>query len=91
MTLWVAWIAGTYLGAAFGAQVPAGGVLDFVIPLIFLGLLVPAMQDRAALAAALASGAVVILARDLPLRLGLVVAALAGIAAGLLAEGRAER
>lgn len=90
-TLWLAWIGGTYVGSTFGALVPAGGVLDFVIPLIFLGLLVPAVEDRASLAAALTSGAVMVLARDLPLRLGLVAAALAGIGAGLLAEGRADR
>ncbi|HRE14837.1 MAG TPA: branched-chain amino acid ABC transporter permease, partial [Usitatibacteraceae bacterium] len=73
------------------AQVPAAWSLDFVVTLSFLALLVPAIRSRADLAAATVAGAVVLLAAGLPYRLALVVASLAGIAAGVLVEWRHRR
>ena len=89
--IWVSWVAGTLLGAVFGAVLEPGGGLDFVIPLIFISLLVPALRDRPAVAAAVTSGTVTLLAYRLPLNLGLLAATLAGIAAGLAAERGRQR
>ncbi|MEX2541717.1 MAG: AzlC family ABC transporter permease [Trueperaceae bacterium] len=86
--LLLAWNGGTIIGAALGAQVPAGWSLDFAIPLTFLALLLPAIRDRPAAVAAAAGGATAFLGLGLPYNLGLIVAALVGIAAGLLAERR---
>ncbi len=86
LTLWSAWQASTVLGVVLGAQVPASWSLDFTLALTFIGLVVPALRDRPAIAAALVAGAVAVLAAGLPLGLGLIVAAAAGIAAGLVAQ-----
>ena len=53
-------------------------------------ILVPALRTRADLAAAIVAGAVALVAAGLPYRLSLVVASLAGIAAGVAVE-RAHR
>ncbi len=91
VTLWITWQASVAAGALAGAQVPAAWSLDFVVTLSFLALLVPAIRSRADLAAATVAGAVVLLAAGLPYRLALVVASLAGIAAGVLVEWRHRR
>jgi hypothetical protein len=49
---------------------------------------VPLLRDWAMIGAAIAAGIVVIAAQGLPLRLGLIAAALTGIAVGLLLESR---
>jgi hypothetical protein len=67
---------------------PAALSLEFVIPLAFIALAVPLLVDRPAIVAACASLAVFALARGLPSGLGLLAAAAAGIAAGLIAEPR---
>jgi predicted branched-subunit amino acid permease len=57
--------------------------------LTFIALVVPALQDRASLAAALVAGVVAVLALDMPLRLGLITATIIGIGVGLWLEARA--
>jgi predicted branched-subunit amino acid permease len=90
LTLYVVWQAAVIAGAVLGAQVPAAWSLDFVVTLSFLALLVPALRTRADLAAAVVAGAVVLAAAGLPYKLSLVVASLAGVAAGVAME-RAHR
>ena len=86
LTLWIMWQASTAVGIFLGGQVPASWSLDFSLALTFIGILVPALHDRAAVAAAGVAGVTAVLAAGLPLQLGLIVAALAGIAAGLMVE-----
>ena len=52
----------------------------------FIAIVVPGMRNRPALAAAAVAGVVSILAFGLEFKLGLIVAAIAGIVAGGLAE-----
>ena len=85
-TLYAAWQASVVLGVAAGAQVPASWSLDFAVTLTFIALLVPAVRTRADLAAAIVAAAVALAAAGLPYRLALVVAAIAGIAAGMALE-----
>jgi len=91
LTLWIAWQAATAIGAYLGGSVPHTWSLDFAIPLMFMGLLVPGLRDRPNVIAALTGGTIATLAANLPLHLGIVVAALAGIAAGVIAERRWPR
>ena len=91
ITLWAFWQASVVAGAVLGAQVPAAWSLDFVVTLSFLVLLVPAVRTRADIAAAVVAGVAVLLAAGLPYRLALVVASLAGIAAGVAVEWRHRR
>lgn len=86
MVLWTTWQTSTAVGIYLGARVPAAWGLDFTLALTFIGLLVPALTDRASRAAALTAGVVAVLAWSLPLKLGLILAAVAGILAGVLTE-----
>ena len=88
LTLWSSWQVSTAIGIFIGAQIPASWPLDFVLPLTFIALVVPAIKDRAALAAALVAGLIGLLAANLPYKTGLLAAALIGIVTGLVLEGR---
>lgn len=88
VTLWSSWNLATLAGLLIGAKIPASWSLDFAATLTFIALVVPLLADRASVLAALAAGTVAVLALGAPLKLGLVAAAAAGIAAGLLAERR---
>jgi predicted branched-subunit amino acid permease len=90
-TLYVTWQSAVILGAIAGAAVPASWSLDFAVVLSFIALLVPAVRTRADLAAAIVAGAVALAAAGLPYRLALVVASVAGIAAGMGVELGRER
>jgi 4-azaleucine resistance transporter AzlC len=82
--LWVAWQAATIVGVAVGASVPGGWQLEFAVPLVFLAVLLPAVTDRATTVAAVVGGATAVLANGLPYNLGLITAAVVGIAAGVV-------
>jgi predicted branched-subunit amino acid permease len=89
-TLWVTWQAAVAIGALAGTAVPASWSLDFAVVLSFIALLVPAVRSRADLAAAIAAAAVALIVAGLPYRLSLVVASIAGIAAGMALQLRKE-
>jgi uncharacterized membrane protein len=72
-----------------GAAIPAGWSLDFSIALTFMALLVLSVHRRSEAGAALVAAVVVLPALVLPHKLGLLVAAAVGIAAGLAAPLRA--
>ena len=88
ITLWSTWQVSTAVGIFLGAQVPAGWSLDFTLALTFIALVVPALKDRPSIAAAFSAGIVAVLAFGWPYKLGLILAALVGIIAGLWAETR---
>lgn len=88
VTLWVAWQCSTAAGLFFGAGVPQRWSLDFTLALTFIALVVPALDDAASIAAAIAAGALAVLAFGLPYQLGLVLAAMAGIGVGMAVEWR---
>jgi predicted branched-subunit amino acid permease len=81
--IWLAWQAAVLAGVVIGAGVPASWRLEFAAPLAFIGMTVPFLRDRAMIAAALAAGLTVVATHGLPLRLNVLVAAIAGISAGL--------
>jgi 4-azaleucine resistance transporter AzlC len=85
-TLWACWQASTAVGVFLGARVPESWSLDFTLPLTFIALVCPGLRDRPAAAAALSAGVLAVLAFGLPYKLGLLAAALGGIAVGLVVE-----
>ena len=89
--LWTTWQASNMAGYWLGNVLPTAWQLDFIVPLCFLGLLVPALEDGPTRAAALAAAVAVVALDALPMRLSLICAGLIGIAAGLLAESRRPR
>lgn len=88
VALWVTWQITTTSGMLLGAAVPASWSLEFAIPLTFMALLVLAVKDRPQLIAAATGGLVAVATVGLAYNLGLILGALAGVAAGLLAERR---
>ena len=88
LILWTGWQISTAVGIFLGAQIPAGWSLDFIGRLVFIALLVPMLNDRPGWLAALTGGIVSVLAYGLPYKLGMLLAALLGIAVGLWNEGK---
>lgn len=86
LALWGTWQASTAVGVFMGAQVPESWSLDFTLPLTFIALVIPALRDRPAIAAALSAGLAALAAYALPFKLGLVLAALVGVGTGMLLE-----
>jgi predicted branched-subunit amino acid permease len=89
--IWLIWIISAIAGALLGTLVPESWGLDFAFPLSFMALMFAALKDRPAVVAAVVGGTSAILARGLPYNLGLVLAALLGIGAGVLAETLTEQ
>jgi 4-azaleucine resistance transporter AzlC len=87
LALWTCWQISTALGIFIGARIPAEWPLGFVLPLTFIALVVPALKDRASVAAAVLAGVVGLLTTSLPFKTGLLIAAFTGILAGLGIEG----
>jgi 4-azaleucine resistance transporter AzlC len=88
IALWTCWQISTAVGIFLGALIPAEWPLSFMLPLTFIALVVPALDDRASTIAAVVAAAVGLVAAGLPFKTGLLIAAFAGIAAGMLAEKR---
>ena len=86
LTLWTVWQISTAVGIFLGAEVPGSWSLDFTLALTFIGIVVPNLKDRPVTAAALSAGGVALLAYGLPYKLGLMAAALTGIAVGVVLE-----
>jgi 4-azaleucine resistance transporter AzlC len=82
LSLWVTWQAATAVGVFAGGQIPASWSLDFTIALTFLALSIPSIRDRSTATAAAVGGISAVLLRGMPFQLGLVTAALLGIAVG---------
>ena len=91
VVLYASWQLAVLAGIVAGARVPAAWSLDFAVTLTFIALLVPVVRTRADLAAALVAAGVALWAAGLPYRLALVVASIAGIAAGLALERLHQR
>ncbi|TJZ73226.1 AzlC family ABC transporter permease [Chitiniphilus eburneus] len=84
---WITWtLAGVLLGHAIPGMADWG--LEFAMVATFVGIVVPLLKGRSQLGAALAAGTVAVAADGLPYKLGLMLAALSGIAAGLTLERR---
>ena len=84
--LWATWQVTTSLGILAGAAVPESWSLDFALPLTFLALLMPALNDRPALAAACVAALVGVAGFDWPFGVAIVAAAVAGPTAGVLLD-----
>ena len=86
--LWVVWQVTLIIGVFVGVQVPASWALDFAIPLIFIALVAPALQTRSQVIAAVAASVASVFTTSMPLKTGLMAAALLGVVAGMVTEKR---
>ena len=86
--LYVLWLLSTGVGIWMGRAIadPQRWGLDFALPVTFIGMLVPMLKERPTLLAALIAGVCSVLFHGLPNGMGLLLAALAGVSTGVLAE-----
>lgn len=86
------WQAVTGVGILAGRAIedPRSWGLDFAMVVTFIGMLVPQVKDRPALAAVVVAGAAALLGHGLPNQAGLLLAALLGIGAAVLLERGAK-
>ena len=86
--MYINWQSWTIVGLIAGTRL--SGVdnigLDFALVVTFIGIVVPLIVSHPMLICALVSGIVAVLANPLPNRAGILVAAFAGIATGIIIE-----
>ncbi len=86
LVLWCVWQIATVAGYLLGSVIPPELGLDFAIPLTFTAVLFKSVVDWPGVIAVIVSAIVAVTASQLPMNVGLVMAAIAGIAAGALSE-----
>lgn len=85
---WLVWQVASLIGI-FGAEaIPTDWGLELAGTLALVALVVPLCAQHPALAGVVVASAVAVAARGLPLRLGLLLAVIAGMAAALAVERR---
>ena len=80
------WVVGVVLGLVVGDVIPAEWEVDFAIPLMFLGLMVMSLFNASSVVAAVLGGTVAVVGRDWPNGMGLLIGAIAGVAAAGLVD-----
>ena len=91
--MYLNWQLVTYLGVKAGQAIedPASWGLDFAMVVTFIGMLVPEIKSRPTLVVVLVAGLTALFANGLPNQTGLLLAAIAGIAAGVGMERLSAR
>lgn len=91
VTVWLCWQLTFAIGAQVGASIPASWGMEFIIPVMFLAMVVPVLVDRPSLCAALSAAITAVAFRNVPLNLGLLAASMVGVCTGVALEIRRER
>lgn len=86
--MYINWQISTLVGVIAGQWIkdPQSWGLDFALYVTFIGMTVPAMKNRSSVVSVVVAGVVAVAANGLPNKLGLILAALAGVAAGMIAK-----
>ncbi len=90
MTLWTMWVASVTAGILLGDVINPDWHLAFAVPLLFTGLMLLSITNRPGITAAAVGGGVALLTADFPQGSGVIIAILAGVSAGAIAETRSE-
>ena len=83
---WTFWQLCVILGILLGDVLPSNWSLEFAVPLMFLGLMVLAINNKPGVIAAVVGGLVAVIGANWPSGLGLLSGVVAGMTAGGLAE-----
>jgi predicted branched-subunit amino acid permease len=88
--MYLNWQTWTFLGITIGQNYPEvqNWGLEFAMVVTFIGIVVPLLTSMPYLAAAATAGLVAVIANPLPYKLGLMLAALAGIVVGVVLDIR---
>lgn len=90
-TFWLLWVLCTALGLFIGPLVPESWDLVFAAPVLFISLLVVAIDRWEKVVVALVAAAVAVFLADLPNRFGLLAGAITGMVLGLGLDLRRAR
>jgi 4-azaleucine resistance transporter AzlC len=85
---WISWQITVAIGIFLGTLIPKAWSLDFAIPLVFLAIVMPALATRAHWLAAITASIAALFTASLPLKLGLIAAALTGVIVGAWLDRR---
>ncbi len=90
LAMYVPWSVSTWIGIFAGMSIPDSALLglDFAMSVTFIGMLVPLVKNRPVLAAVVVASIVAVLTFGIPNKIGLIIAALSGVVAGVVAEAR---
>ncbi len=91
MMIGLVWSVSALIGIVAGARVPASWQLEFAATVGIIAILAAVIRNRAELSAAIIGGSVALAAMHLPMKLGLVMGAVAGIAGGVLTQRMLDR
>ena len=88
VAMYINWQLFTWVGIWAGRAIPNPGAwgLDFAFPATFIGMLVPLIISRSIAICVLVAAIATLFFHGLPNRLGLIVATLCGVAAGIIVE-----
>lgn len=86
--MYLNWNLCTFIGLTAGKTFPeiSRWGLDFAMPATFIGIVIPYLISKPMWASVITAGTVSILAAGLPHKLGLMLAAIAGVLAGMVCE-----
>ncbi len=90
LAMYLNWQICTLIGVTVGQSIPnaAAWGLDVAMPVTFIGMTLPYLKTAPMWASVVVAGLVSVMAYPLPQKSGLMLAAVAGIVAGLIAESR---
>jgi predicted branched-subunit amino acid permease len=88
---WVAWQLGSLIGIFLGSAVPAEWQLGFAGTLAILCIMVPLIINSAALCGVVVAGVTAVAAHELPYKLGLLAAVVAGMITAMVFEEAVEK
>ncbi len=86
--MYINWNVCTLIGLIAGQAIPDASKLglDFAMVVTFIGIVVPLVKNRPVLVSVVVAGVTAVIANPLPNKLGLMIAALLGVAAGFVTE-----
>jgi 4-azaleucine resistance transporter AzlC len=93
IAMYINWQFWTFVGIVAGSTIPnpSSWGLDFALSVTFIGMIIPMIKNRPVLAAVIVAAVTAVLAYPLPNNLGLLIAALLGVVAGVVVESLAPR
>ena len=88
LPMYLNWLICTLIGLTIGQLIPnvANWGLDFAMSATFIGMVIPYLKNKPMYSSVIVAGIISLLAHGLPNQSGLMVAAIAGIIAGVVSE-----
>lgn len=88
---WCAWQIGSILGILLGSQIPTGWGLGFAGTLAIVCVMLPLVQNKAAVFGVIVAGSVALLTHHFPYKLGMLLAVSVGIVVAMFVEEWTEK